>query len=461
MVDKARHTSHRLLDRQLAKRGLTPDWLPEDQANWVDFLATIARMYSEAEQGRELLERSLALSSAEMLELYSRQRAISACAQALLFNRDDEAVTATLSAVMKATEASCGWIDINIDTDESPPAYQRKWSICGGDQIRYLEAEQPPLLWSEQTDIVEALSQGKTLTRITTSSCCDHLCTETYVPITGERGWTATLVIATPGSEPLPNGDLEVLRMAAGMLGSFLDQLESHRRLAEREKELEELLKSKDQLIASISHEIRTPLTAITGFAQLLNDGVANLTEADRTSYVITLVDQGNELANIVDDLLVAAKADIGKLTVVRVPVDLRAQSAQVLEALNPAQGSQVNVIGSAVKCVGDPQRVRQIIRNLVTNARRYGGPTVEIRVHSDQTGGHLLVVDNGEGVPRGHEERVFEAYYRAQETPGLTSALGLGLSITRTLARLMNGDVSYRRDSGHTIFQLDLPPID
>jgi signal transduction histidine kinase len=461
LADEAPHNSHRLLDRQLAKRGLTPGSLPEDRANWVDFLARVARTYVEAEQGRELLERSLALSSAEMEELYSRQRAISACAQALLFNRDDEAVTAALSAIMKATEASCGWIDINIDTDEKALAFQRKWSICGCGAKGDLEANQLPRLWSERTDVVEALSQGKTPTRITSTGCCDQKCMETYVPITGERGWTATLVIANPGSEPLPNGDLEVLRMAAGMLGSFSDKLESTRRLAEREKELEELIRSKDQLIASISHEIRTPLTAITGYAQLLHEGVANLTDKDRSSYVRTLVDQGNELANIVDDLLVAAKADLGKLTVVRVPVDLWAQSAQVLEGIDPVRASRVALIGPPVKCAGDPQRVRQVIRNLVTNALRYGGPTVEIRINSDQAGGHLLVVDNGAGVPRGHEERVFEAYHRAQETPGLTSALGLGLAITRTLARLMDGDVSYRRDNGHTIFQLDLPVID
>ena len=450
--------SHRLLDRQLAKRGLTPDSLPEDRATWIGLLNTVARSYIEGEQGRELLERSLAISSEEMQDLYSRQRAISACAQALLFSRDDEAVSAALAAVVVATQGSCGWIDVNIDTKASGRAFERKWSVCGSESMQVPDNEHTSRSWNDQGMDVEALNAGTVLTRRVASDCCDEPCTATFVPIIGERGWSATLVTAVPGLSPLPPGDLEVLRVVAGMLGSFSDQLDYHRRLAERQAELEALIRSKDQLITSISHEIRTPLTAIMGYARLLRDSQLAISDAESEAFVAMLVDQGDELSNIVDDLVVAARADLGNLEVVAVPIHLRAQTNQVLEAIDPTAPLSVRVTGDDLIALGDPSRVRQIIRNLITNAARYGGSNIEVALDLDEAGAHLLVIDDGRGVPDGHQDRIFEAYHRAHAVPGVTHSLGLGLYLSRTLARLMNGDLSYRRVGGQTIFDLTLP---
>lgn len=248
---------------------------------------------------------------------------------------------------------------------------------------------------------------------------------------------------------------------AVAIVRDVTERYAAERVLKQREVELRDLVRSKDQLIASISHEIRTPLTAITGFAQLLHQAGGDLTEAEKESYIRTLVEQGNELTNIVDDLLVAAKADLGSLAVVAVPVDLRAQLAQVLKAIDPEEIARIEITGGPVKCKGDPQRVRQVIRNLVTNALRHGGSTVEVQLRADSTGAHLLVIDDGVGVIAGQEERIFQPYQRAHETPGLTSTLGLGLHISRTLARLMGGDIVYRREGDRTIFQLTLRPPD
>jgi signal transduction histidine kinase len=450
--------SHRLLDRQLAKRGLTPDSPPENRAQWREFLDSVARSYLEGEQGRELLERSLAISSEEMQDLYSRQRAISACAQALLFSRDDEAVPVALAAVVKATQASCGWIDVNVDMDPIPQAYERKWSVCGSELTPGKGDEHTSRLWQESGVDIGDLSGGAVLTQTVVTDCCDGQCTATYVPIIGERGWTATLVTGTPGPSPLPPGDLEVLRVAAGMLGSFTDQLEANRRLAERQAELEDLIHSKDQLITSISHEIRTPLTAIMGYGRLLRDSQTALTDAESEAFVTMLVDQGDELSNIVDDLVVAARADLGHLEVVSVPIHLRAQTNQVLEAMDLSGPTSVRVTGEDAVALGDPSRVRQIIRNLITNAGRYGGTDIEVAIHADEVGARLLVIDGGQGVPEDQRDRIFEAYQRAHIAHGVTHSLGLGLYLSRTLARLMHGDISYRRVADKTIFDLTLP---
>lgn len=457
VADAGSGISHRLLDRQLAKLALTPDALPEDRAQWRGFLRTVARSYLEGEQGRELLERSLALSSEEMQDLYSRQRAISACAQALLFSRDDEAVPVAVAAVVKAVQASCGWIDVNVETDAFPYAYERKWSVCGGEPTHDGGDGHSSRAWRGSGVDVGDLGEGTVLTRPVVTECCEGPCTATYVPIIGEQGWTATLVTAAFGPGPLPPGDLEVLRVAAGMLGSFTDQLEGNRRLAERQAELETLIRSKDQLIASISHEIRTPLTAIMGFARLLRDGHPALPDAESRAFATMVVDQGDEISNIVDDLVVAARADHGLLEVVAVAVHMRAQTNQVLEAMSLSGTLTVRVTGQDAVALGDPSRVRQIIRNLITNAARYGGTDIEVTVRADGSDIHLLVIDNGQGVPEGHQDRIFDAYQRAHAVHGLTDSMGLGLYISRTLARLMGGDISYRRVTGQTIFDLQL----
>jgi signal transduction histidine kinase len=101
---------------------------------------------------------------------------------------------------------------------------------------------------------------------------------------------------------------------------------------------------------------------------------------------------------------------------------------------------------------------VRQIVRNLVSNAVRYGGPEIGIDIGSLGRTGYLTVSDNGPGIPPEHRDRVFNAYERGNDLPGLTPALGLGLYISQTLAHLMDGELTYQYADGKSIFTLTLP---
>lgn len=238
---------------------------------------------------------------------------------------------------------------------------------------------------------------------------------------------------------------------------------ELHEIAAEREKArlaLEAVLRSKDELIASVSHELRTPLTAVLGFANLLQDPASALSAEDRTDLQRLIIEGGTDLANIVDDLLVAARAETGTLSVVRVPVDLRAQVAQVLENSDQQLSERIRAVNGDGHALGDPSRVRQIIRNLVTNAVRYGGDSIWINLSVDDAVARLAVIDNGVGVSAEEQERLFEAYWQAHRDPGKPSSLGLGLSVSRDLARLMDGDLVYRREAAQTVFELTLPRI-
>lgn len=226
--------------------------------------------------------------------------------------------------------------------------------------------------------------------------------------------------------------------------------------LEQTKRRLVKLLSSKDQFIASVAHEIRTPLTAVLGYADILKNGF-ELSPEDRDAMVSTIIEQATDLSNLVEDLLVAARLDTDNLTVAQVPVDLLAQAAQVVESLQ-SDHTQTTITGSRARANGDPGRVRQILRNFLTNALRYGGSDIRIEIDKDQAWARIAVTDNGPGVPPEDEARIFDAYQTAHTTKARTGSIGLGLSIAVRLAQLMNGAVAYRRHQGRTIFELSLP---
>jgi signal transduction histidine kinase len=161
------------------------------------------------------------------------------------------------------------------------------------------------------------------------------------------------------------------------------------------------------------------------------------------------------DLTNIVDDLLVAARAEIDVLTVARVAIDLRAQASQILEM----HGSdQIEVVGADVRAWGDPARVRQILRNLVSNAMKYGRDPITIDVAKHGSTAVISVADRGEPIAKDDQVRIFEPYERAHRVAGVTASMGLGLPISRQLASLMGGSLVYVRTPDTNVFALELP---
>jgi signal transduction histidine kinase len=250
--------------------------------------------------------------------------------------------------------------------------------------------------------------------------------------------------------------EIELMQRFADYLAYGIVALRNRARRELIEEQLRATMRSKDELVASISHELRTPLTAVVGFAQLLRDS-ADIAHDEREAMIRSIVEEGADLANIVEDLLTVAKAESGTLTVVRVPVDLRAQANQVVESLREEDAAHVTVTGEARRAAGDPGRTRQILRNLVSNALRYGGEEVIVEV-VDSSQPTVRVLDNGEGIPESERERIFESYQKAHNTPGLAGSIGLGLAISRSLARLMDGDLTYAYEGGQSIFEFTLP---
>ena len=241
----------------------------------------------------------------------------------------------------------------------------------------------------------------------------------------------------------------EVLEHTRRILISITDITE----LKVAKNTLEELVRSKDDFIASISHELRTPLTGVLGLSAALLDGQVT-DEAERNALLEVVVRQSEEVSYLVEDLLIGARADIGTIAIRPGEVDLMTEAEAVFAALETPIELEVR---SDVAALADSLRVRQIIRNLAVNAGRYGGDRQRAIIY--ERGGEAVfeMYDSGAPIPDDARERIFQPYGRAHHSAGTTASVGLGLSVSRQLAGLMGGSLEYLYDGG-SVFRLTLP---
>lgn len=225
----------------------------------------------------------------------------------------------------------------------------------------------------------------------------------------------------------------------------------------QRNRDLADLVEEKDEFIATVSHELRTPLTAVVGLA---NEVLAadDMEEREKDELLRLVVGQANEISHLVEDLLVGARAEIGTVSIHPSAIDLGEEVETVLSATE--DDIAVDVAEGTPLAYADPVRVRQIIRNLVVNAQRYGGNRRRIVVGPHPDGEELVVEvrDDGPALPPNDRERIFRPYTRAHDRPGVTVSVGLGLSVSLRLALLMGGDLVYDHDGDESIFRLRLP---
>jgi PAS domain S-box-containing protein len=235
--------------------------------------------------------------------------------------------------------------------------------------------------------------------------------------------------------------------------GELQDVTEERRHL----EELESLVRSKSELIGAVSHEIRTPLTAVVGFLDLVLDGSRRL-DPEHSELLSMASEQAYDVAGIVEDLLTAARIDNHELVV-------HMESIDVLSAINAAVRS-LGVTGSddfsvdadsGLAVMADGGRVRQIIRNLAVNATRYGAPPIRVSARATPEGVEIIVADRGTAIPSDVADRIFEAFYSGTPETSQPGSIGLGLSVSRRLARLMGGSLDHRRVAGETQFVLTL----
>lgn len=251
------------------------------------------------------------------------------------------------------------------------------------------------------------------------------------------------------------NPSTEIGRLGAS-LNTMLTRIEESFRV---QQESESRLR---RFVADASHELRTPVTSIRGYAELFRRGARNRPE-DLALAMRRIEDEAIRMATLVEDLLLLARLDQGR-PLRRELVDLSeltidgAADAQVI-----APDRQIDVIAPpGVQVVGDEERLRQIIGNLLQNALRYTpqGSPIEVVVTARESWATLEVRDHGPGIASEHVERIFERFYRADEsrTRGV-GGTGLGLSIVQSIAAAHGGRALVQTQEGEgATFIVELP---
>ncbi len=231
-----------------------------------------------------------------------------------------------------------------------------------------------------------------------------------------------------------------------------------------RQAELESRLEAerrvaiaREEFIANASHELRTPLTSITGLAHLLAEDPVLAESESAAEFLELIISESGDLARMVEDLLTAARLDVGALAYSFEDVDMEIEITEVADSMKAAGGS-VSISCAAAHVRADPIRVRQILRNLISNARKYGGPDVRLVGRVEGHNYVCEVIDNGLGIPDEIANHLFERFVHTGRETSVKGSVGLGLSIVRSLANGMGGNVSYHRSDGESHFVVRLP---
>ena len=228
--------------------------------------------------------------------------------------------------------------------------------------------------------------------------------------------------------------------------------------LAERLRLANELNESKDRFLAAVSHELRTPLTVVLGVAEEIGPNWHRFDDTDRQELMTMMTEQAAEAANIVEDLLVAARSDPTRLRLAMENTRLQSHVEYALASLPDEGRRRVTTFTHDHPVFADTTRLRQILRNLLENAVRYGGDEITVECELNDNRLQVFVSDNGNNVAADDINRIFEPYEQSAEaTAESPSGVGIGLYVSRLLARLMNGDLECVRENGLTRFRLTL----
>jgi two-component system OmpR family sensor kinase len=251
---------------------------------------------------------------------------------------------------------------------------------------------------------------------------------------------------------PVPTTDDEVGRLVS----TFNAMLER----------LDRLFQAQQRLGADVSHELRTPLTTIRGNVALLRRGAAD-DPVERAAALDAIEGEADRMGRLVADLLLLAQAEAGmKLEKQHVELDTLIlevyRQAQLMSASRFPTGERVAIrLGHEDQAIieGDPDRLKQLLLNLIDNALKYTPPEgqITISLYRDQDGVRVSVADNGVGIPPDVLPQIFDRFYRAQREG--RKGVGLGLSIARWIAEAHNGRLTVESQVGQgTTFTLWLP---
>ena len=277
-------------------------------------------------------------------------------------------------------------------------------------------------------------------------------------PMTRPDGRVIGALTATvPAGQQIDDHEFRTLGLLAAQASLAIEAARALHREAELAERYRDLDRMKTDFIAITSHELRTPLTTISGVVEVFQQRRDELRPQDTERLLQALQRQTRRLARLVDDLRTVSLADAGSLAVHPRPADVAATVHEIVGSL-PDVDTRVQVDDPLPSAWADPDRVAQVVSNLLVNGDQHGVAPVHVHVAPDDDGVVVRVWDQGPGIPPEHRSEVFERFARLGDTETHSRGSGLGLFIARQLAEAMDGSIEIVDHPSGSAFRLWLP---
>jgi len=268
----------------------------------------------------------------------------------------------------------------------------------------------------------------------------------------------------------LERNHAELLRRERVMQSLLEDLQASTSALEEKQKSLqaanrrlEELSRVKDEFVATVSHELRTPLTAIKeGISLLLDEALGSINE-EQKDFLKTVDDNIERLTELISNMLDLSKIEAGRLRLFRKRIAVRRLIEDALSNYKAMAGQRTLVadVDNLPDIFADPNRILQVLGNLISNAIKFTNAGGQITITSRARNGHvaLSVQDNGIGIAKDDLDKLFQRFSQVGEGQGRPRGTGLGLALCKELVELHRGRITVDSEPGHgSTFTLTLP---
>jgi signal transduction histidine kinase len=254
-------------------------------------------------------------------------------------------------------------------------------------------------------------------------------------------------------------------RSAKLLVRRDLDLMKAHR-------DLERIDEMKSEIISVVAHQLRTPLSAVKWTLKMLTDGDAGSISPEQKTMLMKAYDSNERMISLVNDMLSADRMESGKFRYRFFPIQIEDLIENVITEILPKANERgvgirfLRPVDPFPRVTIDPDKIREVLQNLIDNAVKYSrrGGVVVVGIQREEKSLLCLVTDQGIGIPKADQEKIFGRFFRAQNALRVeTDGSGLGLFIVRGIIQRHGGDVSFESEEGKGTtmkFRLPLGPL-